>query len=81
MTEDTTVDPWDTPRIEVRVYRHGDLIQRELCDTEEEATRVVDTWAEMDDVTCEVDDLTTRHQPGDVLEPEPAVLSDEEEGL
>ena len=79
MSEDTQVDPWDTPRIEVRVYRHGELVQTELCDSEEDATRVVETWSELDDVTCEVDDLTVRHGPEDVLAPEPAVPVDEEE--
>ncbi len=80
MSENTTVDPWDSPRIEVRVYRHGELVQRELCDTEEEATRVVDAWSEIDDVTCEVDGIATQHHPGEVLEPETAVLPEDEEG-
>jgi hypothetical protein len=80
MSEDTSVDPWDTPRIEVRVYRHGELVQRELCDSEEDANSVVETWSEFDDVICEVDDLTVRHGPEDVLAPEPALPVDEEEG-
>jgi hypothetical protein len=78
MSEDSTVDPWDTPRISVRVFRHGELIETELCDTEDEATRTVERWSELDDITCEVDDLTVRHRPGDVLEPEPAVLPEDE---
>ena len=79
MSRDTFADPWDTPRIEVRVYRHGELVQRELCDSEEEATTVVEAWSELEDVTCEVDDLTVRHGPDDVLAPEPALLVDEDE--
>lgn len=79
MSEDTSVDPWDTPRIEVRVHRHGELILRELCDSEEDAARVLEAWSELDDVTCEVDDLTIRHHPDDVLTPEPALLLDEED--
>ncbi|HQR27231.1 MAG TPA: hypothetical protein PLP61_09355 [Nocardioides sp.] len=78
MSEDTSVDPWDTPRIEVRVYRHGELVQRELCDSEEEAARVVDGWAEHSEVTCEVDDLTLRHGPEDVLAPDPALMEEDE---
>jgi hypothetical protein len=79
MSEDISVDPWETPRIEVRVYRHGDLVQRELCDSEEDASEVVESWSEHDDVICEVDDLTTRHHPEDVLAPEPALLVDDDE--
>ena len=45
MSEDTSVDPWSTPRIEVRIFRNGELVQRELCDSEDEATRVVDSWS------------------------------------
>lgn len=78
MSEDTSVDPWDTPRIEVRVYRHGELVQRELCDSEEEAARVVDGWSEHPGVTCEVDDLTLRHGPEDVLAPDPALIEEDE---
>lgn len=78
MSEDTSVDPWDTPRIEVRVYRHGELVQRELCDSEEEAARVVDGWSEHSEVTCEVDDLTLRHGPEDVLAPDPALMEEDE---
>ncbi|MFI5041632.1 MAG: hypothetical protein ACHQNA_07265 [Acidimicrobiales bacterium] len=60
----------ETPTIEVRVYRRGELIRRELCESEEEAALVVEGWAEVEDVECEVDDLSVRHRPGDVLEPE-----------
>jgi hypothetical protein len=31
---------------------------------------VVEHWSELDDVRCEVDDLTFRHVAGDVLEPD-----------
>lgn len=71
-------DAGDTPTIEVRVYRDAELIQRELCESEEEAARVLESWSELDDVTCEVDDLSYHHRPGDVLEPQPPEPVDED---
>jgi hypothetical protein len=68
----------EAPTIEVRVFRHGTMVHRELCETEEQAALVVDSWSELDGVECEVDDLSVRHQPTDILEPEPAVLGDED---
>lgn len=56
--------------IEVRVYRHGDLIRRELCESDEQASLVVDEWAELEGVTCEVDDLSVRHGTDQILGPE-----------
>ena len=32
----------DTPTIEVRVFRHGELVRRELCESEEQASTVID---------------------------------------
>ena len=63
---------WETPTIEVRAFRHGELLLRELCESEAEADRMVELWSELDDVTCQVDDLSYHHRPGGVLEPEPA---------
>ncbi len=60
----------ETPSVEVRVYRDGRLIERELCEDSERVTDLLDAWAEVDGVECEVDDLSARHRPGDVLEPE-----------
>jgi hypothetical protein len=68
----------ETPVIEVRVFRHGELVHRELCESEEQAALVVDEWAELDGVECEVDDLTVRHGPDDILAPEPAELGDDD---
>jgi hypothetical protein len=60
----------ETPNVEVRVYRHGHLVARELCEDGDRVADVLDAWAELDGVECEVDDLSTRHHPGDILEPE-----------
>lgn len=63
---------WESPAIEVRVFRHGDLVDRVLCETEGEATAVVERWSDVADVSCLVDDLSFQHTPDDVLEPEPS---------
>ena len=68
----------ETPTIEVRVFRHGELVHQELCESEEQASLVVDEWAQLDGVECEVDDLSVHHQPGDILEPEVAELREED---
>lgn len=68
----------ETPTVEVRVYRHGELVHRELCESEEQAALVIEEWSELDGIECEVDDLSVRHEPGDILEPEPAELREED---
>lgn len=66
------------PTVEVRVFRHGALVHRELCESEAEAAQIADWWSELEGVTVEVDDLSVRHRPGDVLEPDPALFEDGE---
>lgn len=68
----------EAPTIEVRVFRHGELVHQERCESEEQASLVVDEWAELDGVECEVDDLSVHHQPGEILEAEPAELREED---
>lgn len=68
----------ETPTIEVRIFQHGKLVHTELCESEEQASLVVDEWAELDGVDCEVDDLSVKHDPGDILEPEPAELGEDD---
>lgn len=72
--------PYDrgSPSIEVRVYRHGALFARELCESETEAAAVVDRWSEEGEFTFMVDDLTFHHAPGDVLAPEPPDIVDDD---
>jgi hypothetical protein len=67
-----------SPTIEVRVYRYGTLVAQTLCESDEEAAIAVDEWSEVDGVECEVDDLTFRHRPGDVFEPQPLDLRSDE---
>lgn len=73
------VTGWDTPCTEVRVYRHGELVERELCESDAEVEQVLAAWSELEDVTCQVDDLSYHHQPDDVLAPEPAVVLPDED--
>lgn len=68
----------EAPTIEVRVFRHGELVDQERCESEEQASLVVDEWAELDGVECEVDDLSVHHQPGEILEPELPELREED---
>jgi hypothetical protein len=67
----------ETPTVEVRVFRHGELVHTELCESDEQAALVVEEWAELDGVDCEVDDLSIHHRPDDILGPEPADLLEE----
>jgi hypothetical protein len=67
----------EVPTLEVRVFRHGALVHHELVESEEQAALVVDKWAELDGVRCEVGDLSIRHHPAEILEPELVILPDE----
>ncbi len=78
MTESGFTEGNETRTIEVRAFRHGALIHQELCESEEQATSIADEWSEFGDVSCEIDDLSIHHQPGDILEPEPAVVDDDD---
>ena len=68
---DTESAVWATPVVEVRVYRDGSLVQRELCETEVEAAAVVEAWSEVDGVVCQVGDLSTESASAGVLDPRP----------
>lgn len=68
---DTGSALWDTPSIEVRVYRDGNLVQRELCENDVDAAAVVDAWSEVEGVVCQVVDPSTGSAPASVLDPRP----------
>lgn len=59
-----------TPTLEVRILRDGVLVQRELCETDEEANAVVEAWSDTEGVVVEVEDLS-RSPSGGVLDPRP----------
>jgi hypothetical protein len=59
----TDVHPADKDTtIEVRVYRYGDLVHREQCGSMDQAWLVIDDWAEMGGVSCEVGDMVVRRR-------------------
>lgn len=64
--------------VEVVVFRHGDEVRRELCESAEAAALVVEEWGEQEGVQCQVDDLSVHHRPGQILEPGPDEFDDAE---
>jgi hypothetical protein len=77
--DDFEAVPTDTaPTIEVVVRRHGVIVTRVLCESEGEATAVIDQWTEQPGVICEVDDLSVHHRAGQVLEPLEGELVEED---
>lgn len=60
----------EAPTVEVRAYRQGELIHRELCESTEAAGELAERWEELAGVECVVDDLATRHRAGQILEPD-----------
>jgi hypothetical protein len=79
MSEPQPQDYGETPAVVVRVYRDGRLLRQELCESEDEASLVVEEWSEHEGVTCEVDDLSVQHRTEDILAPEPPEPDSEEE--
>jgi hypothetical protein len=63
--------PDETPTVEVRVYRDGRLVHRELCESDDDAALVVEEWNEIEGTEFEVDDLSSRHRPDQILDLEP----------
>jgi hypothetical protein len=70
MTESQTWSHDSTPKVAVRVYDHGALIETVLCDSEGEAAVVVERWTERVGFTCQVDDVAEYANPDDALEPD-----------
>lgn len=77
MTGGTSYDT-GAPTIEVRIYRDGQLLVRELVETEEDAAAVVEQWSTVENVYVLVDDLSARHVPGDILAPDDVQTSDDD---
>jgi hypothetical protein len=64
-------DLGETPTLEVRVYRDGVLIGRELCESEEDVAAFVEAWEQEPGIECEVDDLSVSSHGTESLEVEP----------
>lgn len=77
MPEELTQD--QTPTTAVRVFRDGQLVATEWCDSEEDAAEVAERWTEQAGVVVEVDGLSYQHRPGDILAPEPAESAEPDE--
>jgi hypothetical protein len=60
----------EAPTVEVVVFRHGEQVHRELCESADAANDVVAEWVELDGVECVVDDLAVKHDVGEILEPD-----------
>jgi hypothetical protein len=63
--------------VEVRLWRNGDIAVRETCEDMDDAVAFVQRWADTASTASDplitavdIDDLTTHHQVGQVLEPE-----------
>jgi hypothetical protein len=80
MKEFTAAELGRTPTIEVTVFRHGVVIERELCESERDARAAVARWSEIEGVTCQVDDLAVAHREGQILEPVESVEVGEDTG-
>jgi hypothetical protein len=65
----------EAPALKVVVYRRGDVIHRELCESADAAAEIVERWSEIDGVECTVDGISVEHRAGQILEaaPEEAV--------
>lgn len=64
---DYTIYDTGAPSIEVRVYRDGEVIARELCESEDEANAIVERYADERGVSFEVEDLSSERWPGEIL--------------
>lgn len=62
MSEPRPAEFGETPTLEMRAYRNGELVHRELCASEAEAAALVEAWEEEPGTECEVDDLSTTAQ-------------------
>lgn len=59
VTEVRPVELGEAPTVEVRVYRRGVLIARELCESDEQAALAIDEWNDVKGVECEVADMSS----------------------
>ena len=69
-------DTGETPAVEVRVYRDGELVHTELCESEEQAAAIVDWWEETPGVECELYDLSAPSPDEGAAEVSPTDISD-----
>ena len=51
--------------VEMRAYRRGRLVHQQVYESAQQALAAVDEWEQLDDVECEVDDLSRERRPED----------------
>jgi hypothetical protein len=68
MSDPRPADFGATATLEMRVYRHGVLVHRELCESEAEAAALAEAWEEEPGTECEVDDLSAPRHDVEALE-------------
>ncbi len=56
--------------VEVRLWRGGGVVHREICEDVTEAAVLVERWADFGITGVDIDDLVTHHRPDQVLEPD-----------
>jgi len=76
MTEITPPQSDTGPTVEVVVFQHGREVARQVCESTEEASSIVEWWNEQDGTECRVDDLSIHHRPDDILEASLVELDD-----
>ena len=63
MTEITPPQSDVGPTVEVVVFQHGREVARQVCESTEEASSIVEWWNEQDGTECRVDDLSIHMVP------------------
>ena len=58
------------PTLEVRIYDHDRLLGRELCESEEDTTAVVERWSDVANLFVVADAPSSKHEPDAIVPPE-----------
>jgi hypothetical protein len=78
MSAGTLYDTGAQP-VEVRIYDHGRLLTRELCESEDDAAAVVERWSDVANLFVVADDISAQHEPDDILAPEDPLMGGDED--
>jgi hypothetical protein len=52
----------DVGPVELRAYRAGRLVHQQLYQSAQQAAAAAEQWEQLDDVECEIDDLSREHR-------------------
>jgi hypothetical protein len=78
MSAGTLYDTGAQP-VEVRIYDHGRLLTRELCESEDDAAAVVERWSDVANLFVVADDISAKHGPHDILAHEDPPMDPDED--